>query len=183
MDAFKAVIHDWAPLATFFLALAALLSSIAALSQLVLARRQFARTHRPELIVPFCEVAAPESGVGSTLGARFTVVNKGASEARILAVKAAILVTDPPDVGDYLLDIEVGDRVLASGERMASEVFADSETNAFVPVIRDTPIRCIGRIAYADANGRQRETGFSRVYDATGKRWVAEAGSQHDYAY
>ena len=178
MDAFKTVVHDWAPLATFVLALAALLSSIAALSQLVLARRQFARTHRPELIVPFCEVAA-EAG----LGARFTVVNKGASEARIVGVKAAILLTDPPDVGDYLLDIEIGPRTLASGERMVGEVFTDSETAGSLYFFRGTPIRCIGRIAYTDANGRLRETGFGRVYDATGKRWVAEAGSQHDYAY
>lgn len=182
-------LKDLLPYATLFTVLAALISSIVAIRQFGLARRQFARTHRPELIVPFCEVCwarEPVRGVPDDargLGARFTVVNKGAGEARDVTVKAAILLTDPLNAAGYLLDLPVERHTLESGERIELSAFVDPESAGAIPFLRDTAIRLIGHIAYADANNRKRETGFARLYDAAGKRWITDQGSQYDYSY
>ncbi len=185
MEHWLEVARDWAPVAGF----ASIAIAVIAFLQLRMARKQFAATRRAKLVVSSCEVCwrsqpvpgVPEDARG--LGARLTVVNKGAGKAHTVAVRGAVLVTDPQNVSDYLINVENVPRTLASGERIDFTIFVDADGGGAVPFIRDAPIRCIGRITYADGDGRKRETGFARLYVATSKRWISEPGSQHDYAY
>jgi hypothetical protein len=79
---------------------------------------------------------------------------------------------------------------LAGGEILSDAVIAGTPMNAddlhFVAGfggLSTVKHWWIGRIIYEDSEGRRRETGFCRSYDANGERWVKEPQSDYEYSY
>lgn len=152
--------------------------------QLRLARDEFNATHRPRIIVHTFEVAYEDHSVG----AQFKVVNKGVSPATILTISDKIFATRALRQGVFLDTSTFANKILASGEPMdwgckGDNLAFETEAVKMSKAPGDLKIWCIGKIIYADGEGRKRETGFCRSYDASGKRWVQEPESEYEYAY
>lgn len=160
-------------------------------STIDLARDEFLSTHRPEIIVHNFEVAREATDDGEPIGAQFVVVNKGATAASILDIRAKIFMTANLRPGAHLPSIGYVGHQLRGGEIIKDvAVFggvldsAVSDINSGFGTKHSGPkLWCVGRITYKDDVGRQRETGFCRSYDAVRECWVKEPDSDYEYSY
>lgn len=158
-----------------------------------LARDEFSATHRPEVIVHNFQVFRKTFGEEEAIGARFVVVNSGTSDATILDIAGTIFRTAYLRPSSSMPSIGYAGRSLKSGEFLneveisgtppdTAEV--DFEAGFGSPsAAGDAKLWCIGRIVYADTQGRRRETGFCRSYDTVNERWVKEPASDYEYSY
>jgi len=161
--------------------------------QFRLGRDEFNATHRPALIVHYFEVARDSLAEGSAIGAQFIVVNKGTAEAIIIDIVGTIFMTAHFRPGSAMPSIGYAGRHLAGGESIRDVAIFGTTIDTAVADLNsgfgrkstegDPKLWCIGRITYADRQGRRRETGFCRSYDAVGERWIKEQESDYEYSY
>jgi hypothetical protein len=161
---------------------------------LALTRDEFNATHRPEIIAYGFEVfreRVEDQGyvVGQPICARFAVVNKGTGDAIISDIGGRIVFDEHFRPGMPLPTCGIQNRTLAAGEVLRDIVIAGdskqsaaADFNAGFPSPSNPHLLCIGLIVYEDAEGRRRETGFSRSFEK-GDRWVRMDNSEQDYAY
>jgi hypothetical protein len=156
---------------------------------LALTRDEFNATHRSKIIVHNFEATREQTSNGSTLCAKFFVVNKGTSDATILEIGGRIFLSDKFNPGT-LPGLGYGGQPLAAGGFLRDVViFGDPLATAGVDLEVGYGERgraklwCVGRVIYEDSEGRRRETGFCRSFDVVGERWVREPESDYEYAY
>lgn len=176
--------HDPALTALGTLAVAIFTIVLAAVTarQINLARDEFLATHRPKVIVHSFEATHDNNGA---IGASFTLVNTGVSAARITDISAMIVLSRDLRPGIQMPRKELN-KTLVSGEPWIWAVFGDLTASIIVEKFNkptDVPLWCMGRITYADQRGRKRETGFCRMYDVRGERWIKSPESDYEYAY
>ena len=149
-----------------------------------LTRDEFNATHRPKIIAHTCEVAHDNEG---TIGAHFTIVNAGEATASILKVESKIMLTGRLTPGVILDEVPISRRKLSIGEDMPLPVLGDIFESVIASENKrpdDPTLRCIGRITYADSDGKKiRKTGFCRRYDVATESWLRERNSDYEYCY
>jgi hypothetical protein len=174
-------------LATGFIAAFTAILTVVSWYQARLIRKEFIATHRPRVIVRFMQGPIyPDEGIELIW---ITVANIGDNDATIVEfggdlarrnVEKKIWLVPGADGGPKKIDaIE-----LKSGARhiftvTAKQAYTDAEilADAF-----DTNELCaFGVIRYQDAIGTLRETGFFRVYDAKGERFVPSKRDEDEY--
>ena len=147
-----------------------------------LARQEFVATHRPEIsihsIEPLDSIADDAYGL---LRARVHYVNIGRSHAQIRRAEARILSRRAPVRGRITNNlIPITQPRVESGVR-------DWFDLSFLPDPAMTQngfdVYCIGVIAYADATGNQRETGFFRMFHPGQNQWIHVQRGENEYEY
>ena len=152
------------------------------------ARREFAATHRPNIIVHTFEHAPDDK---KQIGAVLTYVNAGATDALILEIKSKIFeIAHALRPGVAMDSHAFTSKRLVSGEVATFAVELEiSDTHGVVNRKREErgfsshDIMCIGFVRYSDEDGRERRTGFCRRYDADSRTWLRVEASDYEYAY
>lgn len=158
-----------------------------------LARDEFNATHRPRIRVhaaEFKRIPAPASAdkndVSDRLGASLVCFNIGASTAVKIEVRGQIFAG-----ANFALDVQrplikAFDNVV-SGGKFRADIDSDVPIST-VAASKRTGIEyhCIGWVAYWDANGLRRESGFLYRADAAAKSrecWVRILNQDYNYDY
>jgi hypothetical protein len=155
-----------------------------------LSRDEFNATHRPQIIVHSFEHATIADRP-RRIGVELKYVNAGATQATIVEIGSTIIPTSgSPRPGISLSIHPLKDKRLSAGEWAIWAIDSDiAENAAIVENMRQergfqaAQIMCIGYIRYEDTNGRPRQTGFCRQYDANSRSWLRVENSDYEYAY
>jgi len=178
---------------TAALALVTYLMARAITEQVRLARAEFNATHRPQIMVHGFDLSHEYRGdEGEAISADFVVVNKGTTDAILEDISGIIFAARHLRPGNEMRSLGHKGHVLTSGETLKGIGIDGTPASAHAAQIEfahgygETPRRilwCVGKIIYADRQGRKRETGFCRRYDPEGHRWLQEPNSDYEYSY
>jgi hypothetical protein len=149
-----------------------------------LARQEFIATHRPRVVVRYIQGPFRDDD-----GHRFvwiTIVNTGANDAIIEQVGADLALRRDEDDRWETPGLDAGPKtvepfVLTSGQRHVFTVTAKTSDATEEAIFRDAwdnhQLCAVGVVRYKDGNGIGRDTGFFRVLDDDGEKFVL---SPHD---
>jgi hypothetical protein len=162
-----------------------------------LGNREFAATHRPKIqVISFEETnigRGDEHPAQEKIGTSLRYVNSGDTTAYLLEIGWHISAASHslrPGVAMKIHDCrnqalesgEEGGYPLASDISVRSAIVADMQNERTLPALRQR-LRCVGYVLYADANGKRRRTGFSRIHDASRSRWDRDENPDYEYSY
>jgi hypothetical protein len=156
-----------------------------------LIRKEFIATHRPRVIIRF--IQGPNYGgndIDSAIESIWvTVANVGSSEAKIIEFggdlarrnkEKKIWLVPGTDGGPKKIDVIK----LKSGARHVFTVTAKrayTDTEVLGDAYDTYELCAFGVVRYQDAIGTLRETGFFRVYDTKGERFVPSKREEDEY--
>jgi hypothetical protein len=156
----------------------------ATLSAVDLARQEFIATHRPRVIVRYIQ-----GPFHNDEGYRFvwiTIVNTGANNAIVEEFGADLALRRDDDDEWEMPGLDADARaiepiVLTCGQRHVFKVTAKTSDATDKAIFGDAlgghQVCAVGLVRYKDGNGVVRDTGFFRVLDDAGERFVV---SPHD---
>lgn len=152
-----------------------------------IASQEFYTTHRPKIIVHFCENSTDEE---RKIGTICTYGNIGATDAVLLSVNANISYAESLRPGEEMHSIADNGGNIKPGEKKTFFVASDITTHsAVIEGIKkgkgqdSLEIFCIGQICYSGKNGRKHETGFCRKLDSAASCWLKAENSDYEYNY
>lgn len=157
-----------------------------------LARDEFLASHRPKIIIHTLEHPADAEGVGvEKIAAYVTAFNKGRTATTEALISAAIVSSfgDPaPGIPLQLIETKgVTNPGTPISFRVDSAFDAQMEGMSDLDTVLErrprarSGIFCIGVIAYTDARGAYRQTGFCRRW--SNYEWERVPDSSYEYAY
>jgi hypothetical protein len=184
------LIRTWHDPVAFFTAMLTIFTGFlvwVAGRQVNLARDEYTSTHRPELIVRTVETVNDGDGL-MRLIAEITVINRGATPARITALEGMI-VTPAEELkpGIRLTLYPTPKTKLKTGKPYQWSIESDRYQEVAIQMAQSDPTGppwfAIGAIHYMDANGGAHATGFCRRFDPSKRRWLREENSYYEYAW
>ncbi len=150
-----------------------------------IANQSFRATHRPKIVVHRFQANTDPNT--KHIGASFSYVNAGVTQAKIVEIGGLIFIGEKPPAIPQTQRI---DNWLASGE--ARDHTLTSEISDLVAILdakrtergfTSDDIMCIGYIRYEDERGIRRETGFCRSYDVSQHAWLRVKDTDYEYSY
>jgi len=184
------LIRVWNDPVAFFTAILTLFTGLlvwVACKQVSLARDEYTSTHRPEIIVRTVETMNDGDGL-MRLIAEITIINRGATPARIIALEGTI-VTPAEELrpGIRLTLYPAPKAKLKTGKPYQWSIESAPHQEVAIRMAQSEPDGhpwlAIGAVHYMDAIGRAHATGFCRRFDPQNRRWLPEDNSYYEYAY
>jgi len=154
----------------------------ASADQVAVARRALTLQFRPRVIIRVIRINETNDQISLAV----TVVNNGGSDAQILQGTANLEWIFAHSAKTHVATAHFEPAVLMPGKQQELAIsLADdwinyrfSEDPSFSSQMR---LRCEGTIVYTDLNGIDRHTGFSRLRNASTKKWDVDTDPEYEY--